>query len=622
MSNITIVSSIALDQSQMASALPSLIETLIVAKISALAIIFSATFIVSQLVNRRYSAEFTNYFVESNLFRVSLVALVLIIIGDIILMIVISGLSPNYTVLAIGVSIVLLSIFMAIIYHFVSEMLLKTTPAELLKSFSNSLTTQSYIDQCISARKNNSKNLHPLQPIYDTARNSIQNGELAVAEVAENRMRGICIDVAESNLLEKYDIPIYRTDTDYDHTDKFEKVHLLFKIPFNHYFSSLSQIAANRNYDSLTRNSVLSISKIGQSGLDSVYHELVNTAFGSIYNQNITNIPEDIDRSSTQYTRLEAGVRGTMELLKSTISKGNLELYCYLNTLGYEIVRTTDAKVEKSGFDEEHPHFTILEFQKECYELLIKQYRRFYETSDLDLNDILGNTDTRLSITRDYSGYENQDPRISALITCRTLMFATTSQYLSNTDWLNDETVVSHKINQRWKDWIIFSSNNPPRADGVLIAQRYIEMIVHHAVEEKEGMLKHSLMDIVRLMDEGDLTVIEDAFEQIYNWEKRDYDLYDYSSYRGLGRFFVWRGLPWNEYSEEFIELTKELHLQAKAQHYKRLKNQTYRAAHNYQNRMNRGDNLPDPVDYITKNQKEQKVEIGPTISTYTADSD
>ena len=147
-------------------------------------------------------------------------------------------------------------------------------------------------------------------------------------------------------------------------------------------------------------------------------------------------------------------------------------------------------------------------------------------------------------------------------------------------------------------------------------------MIVHHAVEEKEGMLKHSLMDIVRLMDEGDLTVIEDAFEQIYNWEKRDYDLYDYSSYRGLGRFFVWRGLPWNEYSEEFIELTKELHLQAKAQHYKRLKNQTYRAAHNYQNRMNRGDNLPDPVDYITKNQKEQKVEIGPTISTYTADSD
>jgi len=621
MSGISVAFPIILDWEQIASALPSLIETLIVAKLSALAIIFSATFIVSQLVNRRYSAEFTNYFVESDLFRTSLFTSICIIVGDIILLLVFSGLSPDYALYASTISVVFLFIFMAIIYYFVSEMLSKTTPAELLKSFANSLTTQSYIDQCVSAKENDSKNLHPLQPVYDTARNSIQNGELAVAEVAERQMQDICLDVTKDELLCEWISLPQENGRSSDITIRQQNIHLLFKTPFDHYFSSLAQAAVNEKYDSLAQQSVLSISELGQSGSSCIYDELVDVSFVSIYNKNIVGLSDDVTRSSSQYSRLEAAVQGCMDLLKSTIKEDSLELYCQLNTLSYEIVRSVDAQVEKSGFDEKHPIFTIIESQIECYELLVETHRRVYETSELDLPTILGNTKSRLSIGQ-YSGFENPDPRISALVTCRTLIFAATSQYLYKSDWLDDETVVSHAISSHWRDWIVFSTNNPPRADGVLIAQRYIEMIVHHAIEDEIDLMRHSVTFLSTLMEDGDFTVIEDAFKQIYNWEDRDYDIHEYNSYRGIGRHIVWTTLPWSDYSDEFIELTKEFHIRAKAQYYRRLKNRSFMAARNYIDRKARGDDLPHPADYRMRKQSDQEIEIGPMTSTYFVDSD
>ena len=477
-------------------------------------------------------------------------------------------------------------------------MLSRSTPSYLLETYTENLDKSTFINKSIDSYDKDSMNLHPHQPIYDMARNAVQEGEYAVAQISETQIKESSVEFLGNIDHEDLDNIAVSSDSDEDITLRQQKMKVLFETPFDHYFSSLSRISAEHDYEMLSRSPNKSISKIGQKGAKKSLDELTEMSFLSIFNESVIKSPDSVDKSSTHYIRLQAAVQAEMELLQTTVEEDSLELYCYLNTIAYEVMRSIDGSINEGPFEETHPIYAIIESQVQVYKKLIKRHERYYRDQNLGFADILGSKKKTQGgpLFRNYSGFEHPDPRISALITCRTLLFATTTRHLRQTEWLDDETVIPHAISHHWTNLVKFSSNHAPRSSAILIAQRYFEMIAHHSVKDDIGI--HTGGNIMLLVGNADFEILEEAFQQIYNPGEREYDLLNYNSYRGLGRFIVWSGIPNEDYSDEFLEVIRNMHIRAKYYYYNDLKRETQQAMNAYESRKRKGNRLPHPSEY------------------------
>lgn len=161
------------------------LKTLITAQVSLLAIIFSVVFIVTQIVSTRYSTGYIELFSKSpaikHTFYISMVS-----ITANILFLTTFDIYKQSTKLAVFILLLEASlVFFWGIYSFITIVFTQSTPTRLLKQYGDRLSSMEYVENSISAARTGTTSDHPLQVVYDTSRNAIDEEEIGVAEVFE-----------------------------------------------------------------------------------------------------------------------------------------------------------------------------------------------------------------------------------------------------------------------------------------------------------------------------------------------------------------------------------------------------------------------------------------------------
>lgn len=592
------------DVDQIVNALPSIIETLVVAQFSALAIIFSAVFIVNQLVNTRYSAEFTDLITRSKQFQTTFLLTLGIIAVHVLSAILIPGLNNETALLIASILLVLLAVFVYLVYQFVVNMLDHLTPSQLLETYSDSLNDSEFIDKAVTAEKERKLELHPLQPVYDTTRNTVDRDELSAARTSNQYLEDMCTSHAESIIPDKLDEvdPAIDPNGDEEMPDQQNRVHTLFRTPLHHYFSSISQLAGEKNYAQLSREAANSIGEVGRTGYKTDCNELTVLAFEVLYKQTMLSVPVDVKPHSNHYPRFIECVDQTMSLIEDSVTHGELELYAHLNTRGYEVMRSVQGLLDEDELQNNDSIGRILESQARCYEQLVEDHRDVYLREDYEIEDLLGFE--RLG-SFNYYGVEHFDPRVSALITCRLLFMATVDQYSRTTGGEDSHPSRTHVLKRPWEKLVETATRNPPEASGILIAQRYIEylaMFVEKEDEEdRERLLESVAVDVSLVMEKGDFRVFEKAFQEIYGYEDREYELVQYNGYRGVGRTLAVMSVATSGYSEEFLDIVREIHIQSMKTFRNRMDHRCSNAVRAYTERRIHGEPLPHPTEYRLK---------------------
>lgn len=159
----------------------STLQTLITAQASILAIVFSVVFVATQIVTSKYSPAFIKMFLDSSILRDALY----LAIGSILLPLSILSLMPvlerdmqeSLFVWNIGVTAAVL-VSVAI---YAATLINQTAPTNLLRQYRSQLSPLDYRRQSVEAGKENSVADHPVQPVYDLTRSSIQDNNFALA---------------------------------------------------------------------------------------------------------------------------------------------------------------------------------------------------------------------------------------------------------------------------------------------------------------------------------------------------------------------------------------------------------------------------------------------------------
>lgn len=592
------------DIDEIISALPSVIETLIIAQFSTFAIIFSAIFIVNQLVNMRYSAEFTDLITRSRQFRITFFSAFSIILAYIVSAVFVPGLNNETVILVALILLILLVIFVYIVYRFVVNILDYLTPSQLLETYSHSLGSDEYIEKSVTAEREQKLELHPLQPVYDTARNTIDRDELSAGKTSNQSLETMCISHAEEiiphRLVEVE--PTLESSGNEGMPTRQNQVHTLFRTPLYQYFPSISQQAGEKNYVQLSREAANSIGEVGRIGYKIGCSELSTLSFEALYKQTMLSVPVEIQPHTNHYPRFVACVDQTMELLEGSIYHEELELYAYLNNEGYEIMRSVEGLLDDEEISSNDNFLRILNSQVKCYEKLVEDHEHVYRREDYAIEDLLG---FERFAKFEYYGIEHVDPRVSALIVCRLLFTATVDQYLRSTGGEDSHPSRGRILDLAWQDLLEVATNNPPEASGVLIAQRYIEYLSYFIGSQngdnKDRILRSSAVDLSLAMENGDFRVFKKAFKEIYKKENRDYDMMNYSGYRGLGRTLIMITLSSNRSSDDFLDIVKKLHIQSMKQFRNRQSRRCSTAVRAYTERRFNGEPLPDPTEFRLK---------------------
>ncbi|WP_157884779.1 DUF2254 family protein [Halorubrum aethiopicum] len=538
----------------------STLQTLVMAQASVLAIVFSVTFVVSQIVSTRYSPAFIKLFVRSPLFREALY----LAIGSIIVLLTILGLIPalgtnakeSLFIWMIGVSgAVLVGV---VIY--IGEFLEQTTPTNLLRHYHAQLTPESYREQSIEAGKNNSLADHPLQPIYDLTRTSIQQDELAVASEGEETIHQITNDVIESQIaadgIDSIVIPDEYEDK-YAQSEESERIGLLFTPVLSEYLPRIALSSVEENYIELSQNAVNHIGDLGGKGIQYNNITISDLALISIYNDVMLGIPDPLEEESGQSRVLHTSITNSLDIMGYLIENRDYDLFLDRSSHAYEMMRWVDGVTPKKNLVHNVTIKELIDRQVEWYKKTVSENAKEIEAIDPPIHEMVGSRD-RDSIHSNYDPRQHSNSTISILINIRIHMMTITAQHYQSVDWPDDGGTIPMYISGAWRELLVYSFNHPPTASAILLAQRFLETVGYTAVRRGEKSDFEGMPTLTIVLREGGIIPLEIAFDRILKNPSFD-DVFGLESFRGLPRHTAWIPFSMENHSDEFLETIKKI---------------------------------------------------------------
>lgn len=540
----------------------STLQALITAQASVLAIVFSVAFVTTQIVSSRYSPAFIKLFVKSPLLREALY----LSVGSIFIPLSVLTLSPLiglnaqqslyiWSIEITGAVLLVVLIYAGILFE-------QTTPTNLLRQYKNQLSSTDYRNQSIDAGENNSLADHPLQPIYDLTRSSIQRDEIAVASEGEETLYEIVDKTVEDQIktdkISSIELP-EDYDDEYATTDESAKVGILFTPVLSKYLPRIALSTIDKNYIEISEASINHLGRIGEKGANYGCYTLSDLALMTIYSDIMLALSDPIEEDSGHSRALHFTVENSLDIVGQHIENNDLEHFHEVSPHVYEIMRWVDGVTPKQDLVHNPTIKELIDRQVDWYKAITEKFKTEISEENPTLSEMLGNKNKDdLKIGQSFDSKQHNNLKISALINIRLHMMTITAKNYKSRDWPDENGTVPMFINGAWRDLLKYAVTNPPAASAVLLLQRYIEVVGHETVERDDTSYTEGPANLFFILDTGGILPFEVAFNRIMeNPEHEDY--FGYSTFRGLGRGSLWFPFRMYDYSEEFIDAIKGL---------------------------------------------------------------
>ncbi len=540
----------------------STLQTLITAQASVLAIVFSVAFVATQIVSARYSPAFIKLFVKSPLLREALylaIGSIFLSLGVLVLLPVL-GLDAQqslfvWSVEVTGAVLLGVAIYAGIFFE-------QTTPTNLLRQYQTQLSSTDYRNQSIDAGAENSLADHPLQPVYDLTRTSIQRDELAVASEGEEAIYEIT-DKTVEDLVKTNEVNTINVAESYDDqyatTEDAEKIGILYTSVFSEYLPRIALSAVDTNYIELSQSSIGHLGDLGVKGAEYECHTLADLALISIYNDIMLGLSDPIEGDSGHSRALHFSVENSLDIIGQHIDNRDFEHFHEVSPHAYEIMRWVDGITPSENLVQNVTIKELVERQVEWYKKIVSEFDSELSQEDPAIEEILGKKDrTGLSISQDWDPRQHENLKVSALINIRLHMMTITAKHYKSVDWPDDDGTVPMFISGAWRDLLEFAVTHPPAASSILLLQRYIEIVGYTLVERDDSSYLEGHSNLTMVLHSGGIIPFEIAFNRILENPEHE-DFFGYTTFRGLGRGLLWFPFRMYDYSDEFIEAVNDL---------------------------------------------------------------
>ena len=540
------------------------LRAFLTAKASLIAIIFSVLFVATQLVSSRYSPDFISIFTDSRLVKYTFYFAVFSLLFDLSIVVLSSALPNDIEKGLFAISLCFSAILIGGIYPFMNRVLQKSTPIELLNEFQKMHSLDGFISKAINSAEENTTARHSLHPIYDLVRNAMEREESAVALEGERKIFEISQNMTERVFLAERveDVTAFRDRYENeDLSSELKRLDVLFGPVVDQYLSEVAVRAIDDNYDDIYTSSVSHIGELGVQG--SGYSEyFLGLYFDSIYN-NIIRYIHDLGIPDTRKeTLLDKSVEEAMRLFTRSVEIESFEWYHRVLSLIYEVMRISHNVDPEMPGKKDKTTEKIFQAQIDCYEMVVNKNEEYLQDKSFGMDDLLGTEDSGIMA---WSAVEHNDPRISVLINSRVTMMATAAHQIPAGK--DPEQVPTFLVLEKWEEFTILATKRPPRASGLMVAQRFIEMIVYISMASDSDTAE--VMPYIRLsnvMKEGNYELIEQAFAEILTTQYTRHDFVKFNSFRSLPRSLIWSPFPYYDYDSEFYDTMYRLRGKAKEQ--------------------------------------------------------
>lgn len=533
------------------------LKTLITAQVSLLAIIFSVVFIVTQIVSTRYSTGYIELFSKSpaikHTFYISMVSITLNILFLTTLDIYKQSTKLAAFILLLEISLV----FFWGIYKYITIVFTQSTPTRLLKQYGDRLSPMDYIENSISAARTETTSDHPLQVVYDTSRNAIDEEEIGVAEVGESVLSDVSNEIVDEIVctggIDDIAIP-QDYDDDFANTEEGERIGLLFSPVLDRYFPGIATRAADVDEPTLVRNTMEDMSELGSKGIECGAPNLANLSALLIHQRVIRPAPDPTNKNDAYSELLYTGVSGVLDIFEESLEEDELDTFLDQSHMVYEGMRLVDGKIDPENI---HQNSSIMEFaerQEEWYRTFVEKHHDYFENRDFSEDDLLGKKSDDITPSWDPELYN--DSRVSVLINIRLNLMAITAEHTKSLEQSESPGLISVSLDEAWRKIVGVALSNPPRSSAVLLVQRYLEIAIYRA-EEYEGHAVTLILHLANAQGEQ-IEIIEEAFDNILQ-NPDPMQFVEYYGFRGLPRSLIWTPYEFADHSDDYLKASLEL---------------------------------------------------------------
>jgi hypothetical protein len=292
----------------------ALLTTVAIIEASILAIVFSVTVVALQLVVNRYSARLSSIFVEDPLLLATLGLFAVAIGVNLVGVYLLPGAVGRMTNAAIGLSLGLAAGAVYVLYTFVSQMIQRGSPDELIRILvDRKLAPEWYLPT--DKADFESKPIHPVLPLYQTISSAIDLGEY---QTAKQGIEGI-----EKVLLRSMD----HFDQTYDDEEAAAYAVSISEEILTEYVPSIIEQALSKEQYELASTLVECVEAIGEDGVNRGYDGVLKHAADGL-GEAFTAAPMTVEANRIRETLKES----LLELSKIAVKNG--ESYTGMSAFG------------------------------------------------------------------------------------------------------------------------------------------------------------------------------------------------------------------------------------------------------------------------------------------------
>ncbi|AQL42394.1 hypothetical protein BV210_06550 [Halorientalis sp. IM1011] len=499
-----------------------LLTTLTTAVASVLAIVFSVLFISTQIASERYSPKFTSTFVNDPVVQLSFGLGIFCVISNIAIL---SAATQIYAALNIssgtlghmifwtigGILAGLSIVFFSLLYPFIRLILIQTSPENMLSQYRRQYNVNQYLSESRQAEKISD---HPMQPVYDFARNSIRREDFGAAVAATNALFGIPKDLI-SELDAGQDLDLEKT----------------YQPVFYDFGQAIINRADSKGFDDAVVSVCDGITGIGTESLKSDNRELYQEAYLTAFSffeeadgysdktqQSIIQCCSDLFSKSTQDKDLFVNIAPMFSNMVLDISGNNL---------------SEKYKICLQGMVDTHNDL-VLEEEK-C------------EKEEDKERAIIGQKEKEPS-------WKSTDDGVFMLLDCTYLLMQITGEIMNSLEV--EESPPGH-IYECWESAIGSTDSNELEAHRYHLLRRYMELVVYTEINHDIGLSASSR--ISGIVEEHGLDGL--AMEVCDLIVEDDRDISEFDDFRFLEDRIVdiWKPLPVGDYSDDFVEKVEEI---------------------------------------------------------------
>jgi hypothetical protein len=499
-----------------------LLTTLITALSSFLAIVFSVLFISTQIASERYSPKFTVSFVNDpivqlifglGIFSIISSLSILTISPQVYLLInassnwIASGLLWITGGFLIGLSIV----FFFLLYPFIRLILVQTTPDNILAQFKRQYDAPKFKKEAENANKVSN---HPMQPVYDFARNAMKRGDYNTAISAVE----ILYQVPKTLL------PQLVESTEYD-------VEAIFGPILNEYGRSLIVQADESNFSDVVSTASTGMSQLGAESVSNGEKEVYDETFSTVY-----SLFEESNQFN-QDTNLSI-VKCCSALFSSSAMSSDI------------LVEYIPRQVQLVSGAADRGSISQLE---ECLHGAKRAHNIYLSSNKSRLSDIrteevlLGQKDKKP--VWDRSSEDDSSP----LLRCTYIIMQTTGEVLSQ----DDVGAPPGFVFESWESTIEESHAKGLDTHVEHLIRRYIELVVYTELKRQSGLsTPHRVSKMIsdKNLEKATLSACDSILSE-------NRPISDMNEFQFLEKDLpdIWEPIPMADYSDEFVSKVQEI---------------------------------------------------------------